>query len=167
MRGRLAAAAACAAIIASPAQATAIDCAIIKALAQPGAAALGGISARTGRAGLVALHHRGRPSSITGASGCEMSGPPYIFGITCTWSTDNDLTAARREHTRLKSVLAVCLSDPFALQDYKSTVEGLEVLDYLKGSYAVKDGDPVAVSLEVHHYAHIDGSYAVILSISR
>ena len=168
MLGRLMAFAAAAAVLTTaPAHAAANDCAMLKALARSGDAAPRGIQAVVDRRGGVGLRYLGRPTSLNRATGCELSGPPDLFSIDCTWSTSNDLAAARRELARVKSALTACLSDPFALQDYSSTVEGLEVLDYFKGSYAAKDGDPVEVSLEIHHYAGIDGSYAVILSISR
>ena len=113
------------------------------------------------------MSYRGEPTSLDGASGCEISGPPDLFQIDCNWAMAGDLAAAQYEHARIKAALEPCLSGAFVLQDYETTVEGLEVLQYFKGKFAGDADQAGEVSLEIQHYAKIDGSYSVILSISR
>ena len=164
---QLSAFAACAALTVAPAHASAIDCRLIMAMSRPGDAAIHGIQAQVDWRGRIAVRYHGKATSLSGATDCQLSGPADIFSLECNWSVGTSLESAKRKHFRLKAALSSCLSDPFALQDYKSTVEGLNVLDYFKGSYTAKDGMPIEVSLQIQHYADIDGTYSVILSISR
>lgn len=151
----------------TPACAATADCALIEAIARSGPASLRGIAAAMNASGQAGVLYRGKVTSMSGATDCELNGPPDIFHVECTWHTDGDLDSAKREHQRLKLAFEPCLVDPLVSQDYKSTVEGLEVLDYFLSGRGPPDKRRAEVSLEIQHYADIDGSYSVILSISR
>ena len=166
MLGRMAALLVGAATLAQPTFASPTDCSLIKAIAQPGADSLRGVGTEMDDLGMIKVSYQGQTTSLAGATGCELSGPEDIFRLGCNWS-EPDLQTARSAHSQIKSALAPCLSDAFVLQDYTSTVEGLEVSQYYKGHYSAMGGGTAEVSLEIHHYADIDGSYAVVLSISR
>lgn len=151
----------------SPVQAAPRGCEMVQALRGTGTASLRGIRAETDRDGRISIRYRNRETPLLGASSCEILGPTDIFEVACTWSNETDLVSARRIHSRLKDALSPCFVGGLETQDRKSGVEGLELSDELSGTIVDEQGDAVDLRLEIHHYAKIDGSYAVILSISR